>query len=76
MVVALIVPVVALVAVFVSVAGTPAADQARPNIVVIETDDQTAESIRVMDMVNSLIGGKGATFRNNFVNYSLCCGKK
>lgn len=73
MVVALIVPVVALVAVFVSVAGTPAADQARPNIVVIETDDQTAESIRVMDMVNSLIGGKGATFRNNFVNYSLCC---
>ena len=72
MVVALIVPVVALVAVFVSVAGTPAADQARPNIVVIETDDQTLESMRVMDNVNSLIGDKGRR-SESFVNYSLCC---
>jgi arylsulfatase A-like enzyme len=29
--------------------------------------------MRVMHNVNALIGGKGATFRNNFVNYSLCC---
>jgi arylsulfatase A-like enzyme len=53
--------------------GQAAAAQARPNIVVIETDDQTVESMRVMDNVNSLIGNQGATFRNNFVNYSLCC---
>jgi N-acetylglucosamine-6-sulfatase len=60
--------------------GTPparldqaAAAQSRPNIVVIETDDQTLESMRVMENVNSLIGGQGATFRNSFVNYSLCC---
>ena len=42
-------------------------------MVVIETDDQTVESMRVMDNVNSLIGDQGATFKNSFVNYSLCC---
>ena len=26
-----------------------------------------------MDNVNSLIGDRGATFQNSFVNYSLCC---
>ncbi len=40
---------------------------------VIETDDQTLESMRVMDNVNSLIGDRGVTLRNSFVNYSLCC---
>ena len=49
------------------------AAQVRPNVVVIETDDQTVESMRVMDNVNSLIGDQGATFRNSFVNYALCC---
>ena len=49
------------------------AAQARPNIVVIETDDQTVESMRVMGNVNSLIGNQGATFENSFVNMSLCC---
>jgi N-acetylglucosamine-6-sulfatase len=61
--------------------GTPpatldqaAAGQVPPNILVIETDDQTLESMRVMDNVNSRIGGsRGVTFRNSFVNYSLCC---
>ena len=59
--------------------GTPSAAhrapvaQTRPNIVVIESDDQTVESMRVMHDVNSLIGDGGATFRNSFVNYSLCC---
>ncbi len=40
---------------------------------VIQTDDQTLESMRVMDNVNSLIGDRGVTFRNSFVNHSLCC---
>jgi N-acetylglucosamine-6-sulfatase len=53
--------------------GEAAASQARPNIVVIETDDQTLASMRVMENVNSLIGGHGTTFKNSFVNYSLCC---
>jgi N-acetylglucosamine-6-sulfatase len=45
----------------------------RPNIVVIETDDQTLESMRVMDNVNSLIGDQGARFNKFFLNYALCC---
>ena len=62
-------------------AGAPPASQdqalaqgtARPNVLVIETDDQTLESMRVMANVNSLIGNRGARFANNFVNHSLCC---
>ena len=42
-------------------------------MVVIETDDQTRGSIRVMHNVRALIGNKGARFKNSFVNYSLCC---
>ena len=40
---------------------------------VIETDDQTLESMKVMHRTESLIGDQGATFTNSFVNYSLCC---
>jgi N-acetylglucosamine-6-sulfatase len=50
----------------------PAAHR-RPNVLVIETDDQTAEEIRVMSNVKSLIAAKGVTFENSFVNFSLCC---
>jgi N-acetylglucosamine-6-sulfatase len=53
--------------------GQPAAIPATPNVVVIETDDQTVESMRVMHNVNSLIGDQGVRFQNNFVNFSLCC---
>ena len=55
----------------------PSIDQAtaaaRPNVIVIESDDQTLESMRVMPNVNSLIGGQGATFSNNLLNFALCC---
>jgi N-acetylglucosamine-6-sulfatase len=47
--------------------------QPRPNVIVIESDDQTVEQMRVMQNVNSLIGAKGVTFANSFVNFSLCC---
>ena len=50
-----------------------AAAQAPPNVLVIETDDQTARSLRFMPKVNSLIVDKGTLFRRSFVNYSLCC---
>jgi N-acetylglucosamine-6-sulfatase len=46
---------------------------AKPNVLVVESDDQTVESMKAMQNVNSLIGAQGATFTNNFVNYSLCC---
>jgi N-acetylglucosamine-6-sulfatase len=45
----------------------------RPNVVVIETDDQTVEEMRVMRNTLSRIGEQGTTFDNNFVTLSLCC---
>ena len=45
----------------------------RPNVVVLMTDDQTVEEMRVMPNVQSLIGAQGVTFDNSFVSYSLCC---
>ncbi len=54
-------------------AGRAKAAQGPPNVVVIETDDQTLESMKVMHNTNSLIGGQGVKFTNSFVNYSLCC---
>jgi N-acetylglucosamine-6-sulfatase len=58
-------------------AETPPAEaaghQARPNVIVVETDDQTVESMKVMSNVQSRIADKGVTFKNSFVNFSKCC---
>jgi len=53
--------------------GASSATQTRPNIVVIMTDDQTLESMRVMDNVNSEIAAEGMTFERSYVNFPLCC---
>ena len=45
----------------------------RPNVVVIMTDDQTVESMRVMPNVRTLLADQGVTFDRSFVSYSLCC---
>ena len=45
----------------------------RPNIVVIMTDDQTVESIRVMKNVKRLLVAQGTSFDNSFASFSLCC---
>jgi N-acetylglucosamine-6-sulfatase len=37
------------------------------------TDDQTVESMRIMQQTGHLISGMGATFTNSVVTYSLCC---
>ncbi len=47
--------------------------QPRPNVVVIETDDQTVESMKVMKTVEERIGDRGVTFPFSFVNFSKCC---
>ena len=47
--------------------------QTRPNIVVLMTDDQTVESMRVMTNVNTLLAARGTTFTNSFASYPLCC---
>ncbi len=47
--------------------------QTRPNVIVLMTDDQTVESLRVMSSVNSLIAARGTTFTNSFASFPLCC---
>ena len=47
--------------------------QTRPNVLVIMTDDQTVESMRVMTNIKRLLGDRGATFRSSFVTFALCC---
>jgi N-acetylglucosamine-6-sulfatase len=47
--------------------------QARPNVLVLMTDDQTVESMRVMTNVRALLGARGTTFENNFASFPLCC---
>jgi N-acetylglucosamine-6-sulfatase len=46
---------------------------ARPNVIVIETDDQTLAEMEVLPKTRALIGGEGVTFDNNFDSFSLCC---
>jgi N-acetylglucosamine-6-sulfatase len=54
-------------------ASAQAATPAKPNIVVIETDDQTLAEMQVLPSVQRLIGDQGVTFDNHFVSFSLCC---
>jgi N-acetylglucosamine-6-sulfatase len=57
-----------------SAAGqSKSASAVRPNVVVLETDDQTVESMRMMPNVKTLLADQGVTFDNSFVSYSLCC---
>lgn len=50
----------------------PAAAEAKPNIVFIMTDDQTAPSISVQRNVG-LIQTQGTTFTQTIASYPLCC---
>ena len=52
---------------------SPASAAQRPNIVVVMTDDQTAEELAAMPATNELIAGKGVTFERAFVSYPVCC---
>jgi N-acetylglucosamine-6-sulfatase len=45
----------------------------RPNIVVLETDDQTLAEMAVLPNVRRLIGDEGVTFDHNLDSFSLCC---
>jgi N-acetylglucosamine-6-sulfatase len=47
--------------------------QRRPNVVVVMTDDQTLESMRVMKNVDRLLARQGATFTQSIVSFALCC---
>jgi N-acetylglucosamine-6-sulfatase len=50
-----------------------AAAPQRPNVLVLETDDQTLDEMAVLPNVRRLIGDQGVTFDNNFDSFSLCC---
>jgi N-acetylglucosamine-6-sulfatase len=45
----------------------------RPNVVVLETDDQTMESLRVMQHTRQLLAAGGTTFERSFASFPLCC---
>jgi N-acetylglucosamine-6-sulfatase len=52
----------------------PAAGSAsRPNVLVIMTDDQTVEDMRVLPKTRALLAAEGTSFTNSFVAYPLCC---
>ncbi len=53
------------------VAAAPAL--ARPNVVVLMTDDQTAASLRYMQQTRALLGARGTTFEQAIASYPLCC---
>jgi N-acetylglucosamine-6-sulfatase len=50
-----------------------ATEPQRPNLIVLETDDQTLDEMAVLPNVRRLIGEQGVTFDNNFDSFSLCC---
>ena len=47
--------------------------QKRPNVIVIDTDDQNVSDMFVMPNTLALLGGRGTTFDNSYVSYPLCC---
>jgi N-acetylglucosamine-6-sulfatase len=50
-----------------------AAPEGRPNVIVLLTDDQENNSLRVMKTVNKELKRKGVTFKRFYTNFPLCC---
>jgi N-acetylglucosamine-6-sulfatase len=46
---------------------------ARPNVILITTDDQSLTDLGVMRNVRAQLGRRGTTFTNAFSPYPLCC---
>ena len=51
----------------------PGPAAARPNVLVIETDDQTVADMAALPYTRARIGGAGTTFANSVVSLSQCC---
>jgi N-acetylglucosamine-6-sulfatase len=65
-----------VLACFTQLAGeraAPAEGATPPNVIVVMTDDQWADSVSVMPNVQSQLRAHGTTFRNSFVSDPLCC---
>ena len=46
---------------------------ARPNVILLLTDDQAAHEMRALPRTRRLIGRRGVTFRRNYVSFPVCC---
>ena len=53
--------------------GSATSEARLPSLLVIMTDDQTVDDLRVMPQTRALLAGPGTTFENSFVSYPLCC---
>jgi N-acetylglucosamine-6-sulfatase len=53
------------------IAAAPAA--ARPNVVVLMTDDQTQASLQYMTQTNGLLAAQGTRFDQAIASFPLCC---
>lgn len=54
-------------------AGRPTSTASRPNLIVINTDDQRWDTLWAMPQVRQLLVANGVTFTNSFVTTSDCC---
>lgn len=45
----------------------------KPNIIIILTDDQRADTLQYMPIVKDRLGGQGVTFTNAYATTPLCC---
>lgn len=68
-----IVPVVLILTLLATILASNISAAARPNLIIILTDDQNLGSLAYMPKTRELIGAQGMTFRNYFVPLSLCC---
>jgi N-acetylglucosamine-6-sulfatase len=53
--------------------GGAGAQSARPNFVVVMSDDQGPGMMRALSSVSRLVGDRGAEFENAFASFPLCC---
>jgi N-acetylglucosamine-6-sulfatase len=65
--------VVALGAASAAGGGDDDRDDHKLNVVVLMTDDQTVDSLRVMPRTRALLADRGTTFTRTFATYPLCC---
>jgi arylsulfatase A-like enzyme len=47
--------------------------ETRPNVLVIMTDDQTVDDMKVLPKTQALLAQAGTTFASSFVSCALCC---
>ena len=66
-------PLLSLCLILAALAAVPPLASARPNVVLIMTDDQTAASLPAMPQVNSLLAGQGTLFDQAIASFPLCC---